>query len=44
MKEKIRYLFRGNSQLVASGIAALILMVPVVCLLLSAVFVAQLLL
>lgn len=36
MKEKIRYLFRGNSQLVVSGIAALILMVPVVYLILSA--------
>lgn len=36
MKEKIRYLFRGNSQLVASGIAALILMIPVVFLILSA--------
>lgn len=36
MKEKIRYLFRGNSQLVISGIVALVLMIPVVLLILSA--------
>ena len=36
MKEKIRYLFRGNSQLIISGIAALVLMIPVVLLILSA--------
>lgn len=35
-KERIRYLFRGNSQLFLSGIAALILMVPVILLILSA--------
>lgn len=36
MKDKIRYLFRGNSQLIVSGIAALVLMIPVVLLILSA--------
>ncbi len=35
MKEKIRYFFRGNSQLVISGIVALVLTVPVLLLILS---------
>ncbi len=37
MKEKIRYLFRGNSQLIAAFITGILLMGPVVCMILSAV-------
>ncbi len=36
LRQKIRYLFRGNSQLIASGIAALILIVPVILMIFSA--------
>ncbi len=36
MNEKIRYFFRGNSQLVVSTIAALILSIPVILLIFSA--------
>jgi len=36
VKEKIRYLFLGNSQLIVSLIAGFLLMAPVVCMILSA--------
>ena len=37
MKEKIRYFFRGNSQLIASLSAGILLMAPVVCMIFSAI-------
>ena len=36
MQEKLRYLFRGNRPLILSGIAALLLILPVLLLILSA--------